>query len=51
LTPHPAKVFLSYSHPPVLQRVRALKTYPDEAGCMPAAAPADAREMVTDATN
>ncbi len=25
LTPHPAKVFLEYSHPPVLQRVRALR--------------------------
>jgi STE24 endopeptidase len=38
LTPHPVKVFLSYSHPPVLQRIRALKAYPDEAGNMPAAA-------------
>lgn len=25
LTPHPAKVFFSYSHPPVLQRIRALR--------------------------
>ncbi len=25
LTPHPLKVFLSYSHPPVLERVRAIK--------------------------
>lgn len=25
LTPHPLKVFLDYSHPPVLQRIRALK--------------------------
>ncbi len=30
LTPHPVKVFLSYSHPPVLQRIRALKEYPEE---------------------
>jgi STE24 endopeptidase len=27
LTPHPAYVFLHYSHPPLLQRVRALKRY------------------------
>jgi STE24 endopeptidase len=26
LTPHPLKVFLSYTHPPVLDRVRALRT-------------------------
>jgi len=26
LTPHPFYVFLNYSHPPVLQRIRALKT-------------------------
>lgn len=25
LTPHPLKVFLSYSHPPVLERIQALK--------------------------
>lgn len=25
LTPHPAKVFLEYSHPPVLERIRAIK--------------------------
>jgi len=25
LTPHPLKVFLEYSHPPVLQRIKALK--------------------------
>jgi STE24 endopeptidase len=25
LTPHPAMVFLSYSHPPVLERIRALQ--------------------------
>ena len=24
LTPHPMKVFLSYSHPPVIERIRAL---------------------------
>jgi STE24 endopeptidase len=30
LTPHPLKVFLSYSHPPVLERIRAIKKrYPD----------------------
>lgn len=27
LTPHPAYVFVHYSHPPLLQRVRALKQY------------------------
>ncbi len=26
LTPHPLKVFLEYSHPPVLQRIKALRT-------------------------
>lgn len=26
LTPHPAYIFLHYSHPPVLQRIRVLKT-------------------------
>lgn len=26
LTPHPLKVFLSYSHPPVLERIHALRT-------------------------
>jgi STE24 endopeptidase len=25
LTPHPLKVFLSYSHPPVLERIRAIR--------------------------
>jgi len=25
LTPHPAKVFISYSHPPVLDRIKAIK--------------------------
>jgi len=25
LTPHPLKVFLEYSHPPVLQRINALR--------------------------
>ncbi len=42
LTPHPVKVFLSYSHPPVLQRIRALKAYPDEAWTLTASAQADA---------
>ncbi|QHI70420.1 M48 family metallopeptidase [Tichowtungia aerotolerans] len=27
LTPHPLKVFLEYSHPPVLERIKALKTF------------------------
>lgn len=27
LTPHPFTVFLSYSHPPVLQRIKALRKY------------------------
>jgi STE24 endopeptidase len=26
LTPHPVKVFLSYSHPPILERIRALRS-------------------------
>jgi len=26
LTPHPAKVFLEYSHPPVLERIKAIRT-------------------------
>jgi len=25
LTPHPLTVFLNYSHPPVLQRIRAIR--------------------------
>ena len=25
LTPHPLKVFLSYSHPPVLERIRVIR--------------------------
>jgi STE24 endopeptidase len=25
LTPHPLKVFMEYSHPPVLDRIRAIK--------------------------
>jgi len=29
LTPHPWKVFLSYSHPPVLQRIAAIRCLPD----------------------
>jgi STE24 endopeptidase len=28
LTPHPLKVFLSYSHPPVLERIRAIRSIP-----------------------
>jgi len=28
LTPHPFKVFLEYTHPPVLQRIRALSQPP-----------------------
>jgi STE24 endopeptidase len=27
LTPHPLKVFLSYSHPPVLERIRAIQGF------------------------
>ncbi|MEN7972960.1 MAG: M48 family metallopeptidase, partial [Verrucomicrobiota bacterium] len=27
LTPHPLKVFLEYSHPPVLERIKALRTF------------------------
>lgn len=27
LTPHPLKVFLSYSHPPILQRIQALRKF------------------------
>ena len=27
LTPHPLKVFLQYSHPPVLERIRALRKF------------------------
>ena len=33
LTPHPLKVFLSYSHPPVLERIRAIRKmdfFPDQ---------------------
>ncbi|MDL1961797.1 MAG: M48 family peptidase, partial [Deltaproteobacteria bacterium] len=25
LTPHPFKVFISYSHPPVLERIKAIR--------------------------
>ena len=28
LTPHPLKVFIAYSHPPVLERIKALKQLP-----------------------
>ena len=27
LTPHPLKVFLSYSHPPVIDRINAIENY------------------------
>ena len=27
LTPHPLHVFLSYSHPPVLERIAAIRTH------------------------
>ena len=27
LTPHPLKVLLSYEHPPVLERIRAIRRY------------------------
>ena len=30
LTPHPLKVFLSYSHPPVLDRIRAIRSIPPQ---------------------
>ncbi len=30
LTPHPLKVFLEYSHPPVLERIKALRTFEGE---------------------
>ncbi len=32
LTPHPLHVFLNYSHPPVLERIKALRTMADEKG-------------------
>ena len=32
LTPHPVKVFLSYSHPPVLERIRAIRELPATGG-------------------
>jgi STE24 endopeptidase len=27
LTPHPLKVFLQYSHPPVLERIKSLRKF------------------------
>lgn len=30
LTPHPLKVFLSYSHPPILERIRAIRNMSSE---------------------
>jgi hypothetical protein len=38
LTPHPLKVFLSYSHPPVLDRIQALRKTPGAASPSPDAA-------------
>ena len=32
LTPHPLKVFLSYSHPPVLERIRAIRRVTSNSG-------------------
>jgi len=32
LTPHPVKVFLSYSHPPVLERIRAIREISSNGG-------------------
>ena len=32
LTPHPFYVFLNYSHPPTLERVKALEAAPQRAG-------------------
>ena len=31
LTPHPLKVFLSYSHPPIIERIRAIRALSTEA--------------------
>lgn len=33
LNPHPVKVFFDYSHPPVLQRIRALRNQSARRGC------------------
>ena len=30
LTPHPVKVFLTYSHPPILERIKAIRNNPRE---------------------
>ncbi|MFO7600000.1 MAG: M48 family metallopeptidase [Candidatus Desulfacyla sp.] len=35
LTPHPLKVFLSYSHPPVLDRIRAIRNRPSPSSAVP----------------
>ena len=31
LTPHPIKVFIGYSHPPVLERIRAIRKWEKDA--------------------
>ncbi len=38
LTPHPLKVLLDYSHPPILERIQALRARPEASG-----APAEAK--------
>ena len=37
LTPHPAMVFLHYSHPPVLQRIEKLRQFNSNSGSVPSA--------------
>jgi STE24 endopeptidase len=32
LTPHPFNVFINYSHPPVLQRIQAIRRLAEENG-------------------
>ncbi|MFV9691116.1 MAG: M48 family metallopeptidase [Desulfobacteria bacterium] len=34
LTPHPLKVFLTYSHPPVLERIRAIRRMPRQSAAL-----------------